>query len=251
MTMRSDDHIKISDLGKPLNHEGFTLMEVLVSSAILVVLILLLLGMGDGASKVWRDGEGRREALRELRASLQIITEDLHSAVITTNSDSLDIRKSEQERSPGLFFLVSHPADRRHSEIKGDLCAVGYFLAADPKEQGCTNLYRFHASGEPVSKAVEEDSLQDLYEKASPENAATTELLARNIVFFQIRSLPEQSTPPELLKVTLSAINTRTARLIASEPKAGERNSRLLREGLQRSTAIIHLPPYREGVSLP
>jgi hypothetical protein len=249
--MRSDDHIKISDLGKPLNHEGFTLMEVLVSSAILVVLILLLLGMGDGASKVWRDGEGRREALRELRASLQIITEDLHSAVITTNSDSLDIRKSEQERSPGLFFLVSHPADRRHSEIKGDLCAVGYFLAADPKEQGCTNLYRFHASGEPVSKAVEEDSLQDLYEKASPENAATTELLARNIVFFQIRSLPEQSTPPELLKVTLSAINTRTARLIASEPKAGERNSRLLREGLQRSTAIIHLPPYREGVSLP
>ncbi|MCX8493297.1 MAG: prepilin-type N-terminal cleavage/methylation domain-containing protein [Chthoniobacterales bacterium] len=249
--MRSDDHIKISDLGKPLNHEGFTLMEVLVSSAILVVLILLLLGMGDGASKVWRDGEGRREALRELRASLQIITEDLHSAVITTNSDSLDIRKSEQERSPGLFFLVSHPADRRHSEIKGDLCDVGYFLAADPKEQGCTNLYRFHASGEPVSKAVEEDSLQDLYEKASPENAATTELLARNIVFFQIRSLPEQSTPPELLKVTLSAINTRTARLIASEPKAGERNSRLLREGLQRSTAIIHLPPYREGVSLP
>jgi len=251
VTMRSDNHIKIGDFRKPINHEGFTLTEVLVSSAILAVLILLLLGMGDGVSKIWRDGEGRREALRELRASLQIITEDLHSAVITTNSDSLDIRKSEQELSPGLFFLVSHPADRRHSEIKGDLCAVGYFLAADPKEKGCTNLYRFHASGEPVCKAVEEDSLQDLYEKASPENAATTELLARNIVFFQIRSLPEQSTPPELLEVTLSAINTRTARLIASDPKAGERNSRLLKEGLQRSTAIIHLPPYREGVSLP
>jgi prepilin-type N-terminal cleavage/methylation domain-containing protein len=249
--MRSDYHIKNGDFGKPLNHEGFTLTEVLVSSAILAVLILLLLGMGDGASKVWREGEGRREALRELRASLQIITEDLHSAVITTNSDSLDIRKPEQEQSSGLFFLVSHPADRRHSEIKGDLCAGGYFLAADPKENGCTNLYRFHAYGEPVSKAVEEDSLQELYGKASPENAATTELLARNIVFFQIHPLPEQSTPPELLEVTLSAINTRTARLIASDPKAIERNGRLLREGLQRSTAIIHLPPCREGVSLP
>ncbi len=250
MTKRSIIRGENSDCEKDPNHEGFTLTEVLVSSAILAVLILILLGMGDGASKVWRDGEGRREALRELRASLQIITEDLHSAVITTNSDSLNIGKSEQEQSPGLFFLVSHPADRRHSEIKGDLCAAGYFLAADPKEKGCTNLYRFHASGELVAKAVEEDSLQELYSKASPENNTTTELLARNIVSLQIRPLLEQATPPELLELTLSAINTRTARLIGSDPKAVERNGHLLREGLQRSTAIIHLPRCRESVFL-
>lgn len=234
-----------------LHKKGFTLLEVLVSSAILLVLILLLLGMGDGASKIWRDGEGRREAQRELRASLQIITEDLHSAVITTNTESLEISKSEEGRPQSLFFLVSHPSDRRHSEIKGDLCATGYFLAEDPKEIGCTNLYRFHATGESVAKALEDDSLEELYREASPTNASTTELLARNIVALRIVPLPVETSPPELLEVTLSAINARTALLIASQPKAVERIVRLLSERAQSSTAIIHLPSIREVIPLP
>jgi prepilin-type N-terminal cleavage/methylation domain-containing protein len=240
MTTQSDHHDR-----------GFTLLEVLVSSAILLVLILLLLGMGDGASRIWRDSEGRREAKRELMASLQIITEDLHSAVITTNAESFEIRKSEQERPQALFFLVSHPGDRRHSEIKGDLCAAGYFLAEDPGERGCTNLYRFHASGESVAKAMEDDSLQELYKEASPNNTSTTELMARNIVSLRIVPLPVNTSPPELLEVTLSAINARTAHLIASEPKVVERNERLLRERAQWSTGIIHLPSTRDMIPLP
>ena len=250
MSKRSDHHGERRG-ACPLILEGFTLLEVLVSSAILLVLMLLLLGMGDGASKIWRDGEGRREAQRELRASLQMITEDLHSAVITTNAESLEIRQAEEGRPQSLFFLVSHPGDRRHAEIKGDLCAAGYFLAEDPKESGCTNLYRFHASGDSVAKAVEDDSLQELYREASPSNAFTTELLARNIVSLRIVPLPIHTSHPELLELTLSAINARTAHLIAKEPKAVERNARLLRERAQCSTGIIHLPSSRDVIPLP
>jgi len=226
------------------------LVEILVSSAILLVLMLLLLGMGNSASQLWSDSEGKREALRELRASLQMITEDLHSAVITTNAESLEVRKSANAPQ-SLFFLVSHPGDRRHETIKGDLCATGYFLAPDPKENGCTNLYRFHASGEAVARAVEEDSLGALYAEAGPQNLSTTELLARNIVSFRILTLPETTNAPELLDVTLSAINARTARLIASDPKAGERNERLLKQREQCATAIIHLPACREETPSP
>ena len=250
MSKRSDQHGERRG-ARPFNLEGFTLLEVLISSAILLVLVLLLLGMGDGASKIWRDGEGRREAQRELRASLQIITEDLHSAVITTNAESLEIRQAQEGCPQSLFFLVSHPSDRRHAEIKGDLCAAGYFLAEDPKESGCTNLYRFHASGESVAKAVEDDSLQELYREASPSNAFTTELLARNIVSLRIVALPIHTSPPELLELTLSAINARSAHLIAKEPKAVERNARLLRERAQWSTGIIHLPSSRDVIPLP
>jgi uncharacterized protein (TIGR02599 family) len=76
--------------------EGFTLLEVLVSSVILAILLILLIGMADGASRLWRDGERRREASREAREGLRIISEDLHSAVLTTNAETLMI-----ERFPG------------------------------------------------------------------------------------------------------------------------------------------------------
>lgn len=98
---------------------------------------------------------------------------------------------------------------------------------------------------------MEDDSLQELYREASPSNTSTTELLARNIVSLRIVALPIHTSPPELLELTLSAINARSAHLIAKEPKAVERNARLLRERAQWSTGIIHLPSSRDVIPLP
>lgn len=230
---------------------AFTLVEVLVSSAILLVLILLLLVTGNGTSRLWSDSEGKREAARELRASLQMITEDLHSAVYTTNSENGSLEIHLSPRGDSLFFLVSHPHDRRQEGVRGDLCAAGYFLAPDPKGNGCTNLYRFHAAGETVAGAVEQGRVSELYAEASPQNLATTELMARNIVAMKIDALPERTTPPELLEITLTAINAATAHLVALDPKATARNERLLRQRGQTSTAIIHLPTSREKNLVP
>jgi len=228
---------------------GFTLLEVLLASAILAVLVIFLLCMGNGAVRLWRDGEQRRESLREARAGLQILAEDLHSAVITTNPASLLLEgksNGSDLESDRLFFLVSHPCDRRNSNSKGDLCATGYFLAKDSDGNGCRNLYRYHASGEQVSAAFEQDEISALYSHASPTNEATTELLARNIIGFEAKGLPEHSNPPTALKITLSAINGTAERLIASEPGATQRNQHLLRKHLQQYSTIIHLPPLRE-----
>jgi prepilin-type N-terminal cleavage/methylation domain-containing protein len=228
--------------------EGFTLLEVLVSSVILAILLILLIGMADGASRLWRDGERRREASREAREGLRIISEDLHSAVLTTNAETLMIERvpGDRERGERLFFLVSHPSERRQTGRRGDLCATGYFIAPEPGGDGLENLYRFHASGEEVSEALEQGTLRELYARASPTNTATTELLARNIVRLDVRVLPGGKQEPGTIMVALSGINGETARLISSDPGATERNERLIRRDLQRFSGIVRLPPRRD-----
>jgi len=238
------------DSSPTIGQDGFTLVEVLVSSAILLALVALLLGMSHSASRFWSDSEGKREALRELQSSLQIMTEDLHSAVITPEEESFEIQNPTKD-TQSLFFLVSHPSDHRHAETKGDLCAVGYFLAPDPEEKGLTNLYRFHMAGESVSKAVESNSMHSFYSQASPGNTPNTEMLARNIISLRIIQLPAETESPGLLEVTLSSINTKTARLLASDPQATQRNARLLNQREQKVTAFVQLPACRERTSSP
>ena len=235
------------------SHGGFTLLELMISSVILAFIMIILVGMADGASRIWRDGGRRREASREARAGLEMITEDLHSAVITTNPTTFQITKDiEGESGSRLFFLVSYPGEKRSISNEGDLCATGYFIAADPLEPGMRNLYRFHASGSLVAKSFKKDRLKELYATASPKNTATTELIARHIEQLEVRPVDNASSS-DLLMISVSAIGGETALILASSPKdsSKERNQRLLRQHLQRFSTIVRLPPLRELPSGP
>ena len=179
-----------------------------------------------------------------------MITEDLHNAVIVTNPETFSITPAQDDASEGkrIFFLVSHPGETVQGKPEGDLCAVGYFIAPDPGS-GSVNLYRFHAGPTEVRDAVGNGTVKALYSKASPANAATTELLARAVLRLGIKELPTQegNSIPEALVLTLDAVNGDTARLIAADPGALERNARLVRRHLQRFSTIVRLPPQREG----
>jgi hypothetical protein len=107
------------------------------------------------------------------------------------------------------------------------------------------NLYRFYASGDQVAKALEKGTLEALYATASPENTLTTELLARHMTDLSVRRIPKMDSFPDLLSISLSAIAGETARIISSDPKARERNERLLQQNLQRTFTIVRLPPLR------
>jgi len=239
---------------------GFTLLEVLVSTVILSILVLILIGMSDGASRLWRDGEHRRESLTEGMGGLQIISDDLRSAVVTSNPDTLIIESQSPEdpstaeeqierSSDCLFFLVSHTTEHREQDSSGDLCAVGYFIAPEPTQKGGDNLYRFHASGREVWEALRSGSLRQLYEKASPSNGLCTELLARNIIGLQFSPMDHErhGHPPQALCITIEAINGDTARLISNDPTAKKNNDRLILRHLQKFSTIVHLPPLRES----
>jgi type II secretory pathway pseudopilin PulG len=221
---------------------AFTLLEVLISSAILVIMMILLIGIADHTTRLWSSGEQRRNAAREVRAGMEMMTDDLHSAVITTNPTTFVITKEEGGNgSTRIFFLVSHPEEKRNLRHEGDLCATGYFIASDPKETGKSsgigNLYRFHTSGDLVVTAYREHKLQELYDTASLSNSLTTELLARNIVKLNVRRIEENSLSDPLLMISLSALG---------DGKVGTKSASLNDAHLYRCTTFLRLPPERE-----
>lgn len=228
--------------------KAFTLLEVLLSGVILAGMMVLLLAMANRTFTLWGDGQRRREQQREAKSSLRMIGEDLRSAVIaTTIPASLLIRSGKGNDT--LFFLVSHPGDRRLPGIKGDLCAAGYFTAADPSGNGERNLYRFHASGDEVARAVEECSLEQLYATAAP-GKANTELLARDIAELQFSpfSTTGGDAHPEALRASVTALNrTDMRRAMKGDVERHPLESLIRSKGTSLSSVII-LPPLRQTI---
>lgn len=227
---------------RPAPTSAFTLLEVLVSSIILVIVIALLIVMANHTTQLWHHGESRRNVSRELRAGLEIITEDLHSAVLTTNPSTLAITSADKMGSR-LFFTLSHPSEKRDIGNAGDLCATGYFIAEDPKSKGSAkhyNLYRFHTSGDAASKAFEKNTLPLLYASASATNEANTELLARHLIQLDVRPIQGTTSTERLLLISLTAPRE-TKEMPSGQP--------LRDDQLLRYTTIVRLPPMRDQSS--
>lgn len=224
---------------------AFTLLECLVASVILSAMMILLLGIVNGATRLWRDGERRSETSREARAGIRMIAEDLRSAVITPSAPLVIGTDGETGTGNRLFFLTTHHGE----DPSGDLCAVGYLVGKEPGDEGTLNLYRFHASPKRVAQALEEKNLGGLYETASPSDEATTELLARHIVRLSVRDAglpPGTDSLPIALLIGVDAVGADTARLLAANPGDPERTASLLRRNLRTFTTVVRLPPQRE-----
>jgi type II secretory pathway pseudopilin PulG len=236
----------------PLSHRcrnfairAFTLLECLVACVILSAMMILLLGIANGASRLWRESERRSETSREARAGLRMIAGDLRSAVITKTSPLVIRPSGETGTGERLFFLTVRPG----GDALGDLCAVGYLVGQEPGGDGVLNLYRFHAPPGKVAQALERGNLGELYETASPSDGTTTELLSRHIVRLEVRDagLSSGTSPgPSALLIGLDAIGGETARILASHPGDDARKAALLRRKLRTFSTVVRLPPVRE-----
>lgn len=227
--------------------DAFTLLEVLLSAVILTGLMVLILAMANRTFALWGDGERRREQQREAQSSLRVMGDDLRSAVIIAGDpSSLMIRR--EMRGCSLFFLVSHPDDRRQPGIRGDLCAAGYFTAPDPAGNGGWNLYRFHSSGDDVMKAVQEHSLDKLYATAAP-GGSHTELLARDIAELQLSPVVQghRGSHPEALRVTVTALGRSGMKGMPKDDSDQGSIEAFLSQKGTRLSSVVALPPPREN----
>lgn len=125
--------------------QGFTLMEVLVSSALTVVILTMLFTVLIGAMNAWQTGTNRLQGNADARMALDSIAQDLQSMVV--RQTTLGARGQEwlyselrpvyglsdvpNKNSMQLYFFA--PSLDRQPGQQGDIVAIQYQVAfADP-----------------------------------------------------------------------------------------------------------------------
>lgn len=198
---------------------AFSLLEVLVSVALLALLSVLLFNMVDQASRLWRDNESAVEAYREARAALTIMSREvqttlIHSGtaalqgVVLTKIDSGSLPASTSGTASALFYLGLFSKTAQESTDLSDACATGYYVAytKDPqfsdadsqqsKLNASRKLYRFFTGSNATYSRIRavlggtawNDASNGLY-IPSPSSTTTNEMLARNISKLEVSAL--------------------------------------------------------------
>lgn len=228
----------------------------MVAMAILSILIVILMGMVDGASKLWRMSENRVDSYREARAGMNLIASDLQSILATTNTnyfsldrtDNLPSSANKPDSASNIFFVSAQPAESQDitsgSSSKtantSDLCVVGYFLGYDKISSGSPassmNLYRYFLSSGEAFDAIRKNEIlpETLSTTPSASTPAGAEVLARNVTGFKIRAYTvdytenprgairpfkqDQETPlPDFLDIELTVLNNDSAKRFNSK----------------------------------
>ena len=247
-TYGSPNRINPVNLVNPVQKSSphaFTILELLVAMAVFSLLIVMLMGMVDSASKLWRENENRVDSYREARAAMSIISHDLRNALAGTNLNYIRINndaygfltnaETDTNSAAAIFFLSAQSATSQDPAAnKSDVCQVGYFLAYDktsalagvntnvPKTM---NLYRyFLSSDETFAKLT--NGTYPVFGSSIGALDDDVELLARNITRFHIDALDTNGTSyvsttnaplPPVIQIEMTAINTETAKKLDSK----------------------------------
>jgi prepilin-type N-terminal cleavage/methylation domain-containing protein len=113
---------------------GFSLLEVLVASAVLAIVLTVLLGTLTTSLTLWRNTEGKLYSDREARAAELLIAQDLSSVVMPANP-ALWPRTNQGS----LQFLLTKPEDYQGPGEVGDVCYVEYRI--DPGANTLTRVF--------------------------------------------------------------------------------------------------------------
>jgi prepilin-type N-terminal cleavage/methylation domain-containing protein len=137
-------HIKMKNKAK----RAFTLIEIMVATVIMVVLVGLVIQITSEVLKVWTRSSGKLAANAEARIAMDMITQDLETAVFRNNGQQW-LRVEAPLASGGDYTgqtvglkLFSPALDRPTGP--GDICAIGYRLSYKRSYQGGPSVYALY-----------------------------------------------------------------------------------------------------------
>lgn len=149
---------------------GFTLVELLVSSAVLGLIMAVLLGSMSSGLSLWRTTEGKIAADREGRSGHLLLAQDLANAVVPTNTSGpmTNLWPRITVNGTRLGFLVKRPPEYQAPGETGDVCYVEYLVQSN-------GLYRGFVGSADTYASLRNNQLPTI-------NNADFQLLADNVV---------------------------------------------------------------------
>ncbi len=239
-------------IGKP----AFTLLELLVAMAVLSLLVVVLMGMVDSATKLWRANENRVESYREARAALNLIAGDLKVALSSKNTNYFSTNIASEfgasTTDGAIFFLAALPqSSQDQGSSLGDVCQVGYYLkygksGLGSAQQNTYGLYRFFRESNATFTNLLNNSGLFL------NSTTNVELLARNIPSFTLNYfsvdtngiitpwLQTTNSPvPSFVEVQITAYNNDAAKKLLDPIAWKDTNSTTFRQNTRVFTARV------------
>jgi prepilin-type N-terminal cleavage/methylation domain-containing protein len=172
-----------------LGTRGFTLLELLVSSAVLGIVMMTLLVSASTGLSLWRSTEQKVSVDREGRTAMHVLSDDV-SGMINLTSPAFQPRfDTNRDAQTPMRFLVLKPRDYQddpESDV-GDVCYVEY---------------RFANNGLSRAFVGSEDTFAELREGRLPTNDLAFEVLATNVLQFRVWAWDAAGNP-------VSGANTR------------------------------------------
>jgi prepilin-type N-terminal cleavage/methylation domain-containing protein len=120
----------------PHGQRAFTLIEVLVSMAILLLIVVVLHGILSSASGAWKLGEANKDRMQNARTISDFIANELESALLPINRTSTNSLQLVVN-PPGISAEVSHrdsifwQSPLAVDQALGDVAEIGYFVRWD------------------------------------------------------------------------------------------------------------------------
>ncbi len=177
---------------------GFSLLEVLVASAVLAIVLAVLLGTLTTSLSLWRNTEGKLYSDREARAAELLIAQDLSSVVMPANPD-LWPRVDDGT----LQFLVSKPEDYQGEGEVGDVCFVEY--SVDSSRNILTRVFY------PSSRTFDEIIRSGSFPSPSPGEG---QVLATNVLSDNRDAVRGLAVRQEANPVNFVMLGTNTGNLV-------------------------------------
>ena len=89
---------------KSAAQRGFTLIEIMVATVIMVVLVGLVIQITSEVLKVWTRSSGKMAANAEARIAMELITQDLETAVLRNNGQQWLRVEAPADNLPDIFW---------------------------------------------------------------------------------------------------------------------------------------------------
>jgi prepilin-type N-terminal cleavage/methylation domain-containing protein len=178
---------------------GFTLIEILVASAVMALLVGLVITITSQVLNVWNRSGGRLSANQEARIAMEMLTQDLETAVFRNRRSAADdsewffLRNVEIPGASSIntvaLKLFSPALDRpAPADEPGDICAISYELKqVDLIGSPATGQPRFALFRQLNDPQSTFDTMLGGSIDAWGNNISEEDYLVANIVEFNIR----------------------------------------------------------------